>query len=301
MALFAIPEDRPSGAQIARRAWSSGFCAIKQMPALVISALIVLTALTLDIACLRFLANAGASVNQHARLPIAMFGFGWLQSALTTLATSMVAAPIAVGIHRFILLGEVSRGPISIASRRTLKFFLWAAGMQLIINSVNQIATGLVVSHYLPFHNLAGFGFIMIAAEVPLVVVTWIFLIYLALIFPALAIDEPVVGAHARISMSMTQMRGHFWQFVGAILLTCAPITLIGTVITTVLLYRITRPIILYGVSGGSRAIWLYQLQNGWFYVDYFLGALMTVLTVALAASVASWLYASISTRLKVS
>jgi|SRR5471030_1112588 len=298
MALISTPEDRPSGAQIARRAWSSGFYAIKQMPALAVSALIVLTALTLGLACLRLLVNAGVTVNLRPRSPIAIFGFSWLQGALTIFATSIIAAPIAVAMHRFILLGEVSHGPISIASRRTLKFFLWAASIQFIINTVNEIATWLVVSNYLPFHSLAGLGFGMVAVEVPLVVAIWIFLIYLALLFPALAIDEPVVGARARISTSMTQMRGHFWQFVGAILLTCAPITLIGTFITIVLLGRVTRPI-LHGLNAGKRDVWLYQMQNGWFYVEKLLGALMTVLTVALAASVASWLYASISEGLK--
>jgi len=107
---FSTREDWPSGAQIARRAWGSGFYALKQMPALAISALIGLAALTLSLACLRLLVNAGVTVNLHARLPIAMFGFGWLQSALTTFANSIIAAPIAVAMHRFILLGEVSAG-----------------------------------------------------------------------------------------------------------------------------------------------------------------------------------------------
>ena len=218
---------------------------------------------------------------------------GQLQSVLTISATSVIAAPIAVAMHRFILLGEVSRSPVSIASGRTLKFFLWVASIQLIISTINEISTWLFVSNYLPFHSLAEFGLVMLAVAVPLGAAT----IYLALLFPALAIDEPAVGARARISTSMTRMQGHFWQFVGAILLTCAPITILGAVtnafIGELLAARMTRPVV-QGLIAGKRLLWLFQMQDGWFYVEHFLRALVTVLTVALAASVASWLYASI-------
>jgi hypothetical protein len=168
------------------------------------------------------------------------------------------------------------------------------AGLHLIINVVNQIASWFVISSGLAPHGLASYGFTFLAVEVPLVVAIWILVIYLALLFPALAIDEPVAGARARISASMSRMRGHFWQFVGAILLTCAPVTVIGAVISFALVRRMMEPVLL---GSGRHGVWFPQLQNPWFYTSVFLGAFTAVLTVALAASVASWLYASLGPK----
>jgi hypothetical protein len=125
MALFSIPEERPSGAQIAGRAWGSVFGAINQMPALAISALIALMVLTIGLTSLRFLISVGG-VNLHAPILVAVFGFGLLQSVLSACATSMIAAPVAVAVHRFILLGEVARGAFRYGRSEPLRsFFGW--------------------------------------------------------------------------------------------------------------------------------------------------------------------------------
>jgi hypothetical protein len=115
-------------------------------------------------------------------------------------------APMAVAIHRLILLNEASP-----RSARSAPFALWFLGIQC-------VAVLVMVPLSLSGVNWLGFTFYVA-----------IFL-RIVLLFPAVAIDEPTTSWTERIRTSWRRTQGHFWTILFAEFLEALPITLVAAV-----------------------------------------------------------------------
>src|ERR1700761_8600973 len=110
--------QRPTGTDIAKHAWNSTLSAMRAMPALFLAAFFV--AILLSFALIFARPDRGAD---FAHLPTPrMLGI----TIAYILAWSALAAPIAVAIHRYVLLDQVTDSVLSFAPRHTKLFFLWA-------------------------------------------------------------------------------------------------------------------------------------------------------------------------------
>jgi hypothetical protein len=271
--------SRPSGAQLAVHAWKSAAAATARMPVLMLS--VVAASLLLGLATWYLAVNAAGAM--HWPWPLAR------AVALMALKAAVVA-PLAVAMHRFILLDAVTRGVLSFAPRHTWMFFGWTFAVQLFSLLLTQPSQLLLLQHGTsPSARLLGSLVILVSA-----LVLWIVSIYPAMIFPAVATDVPSAGPLARIATSVRQMRGHFWQFIGGGVVSILPL-LIPFFIVTLWLQRVMmQGALLHGMSHGAL---LSGAAGNWFLVICLIGGVETVVVVAVAAAVASWTYAALDLK----
>lgn len=259
---------RPSGWQIASRAWRSVFQAMARMPVLFVSAFILF--LLLQVSALVLVNHA---VMQS--LPVWSFFAG---AFVQNIVSSLLTAPVAVAVHRWVLLNDVQPGGLSWKPPYTRLFFLWALALHLIymvmrlptmMFTAEMVRSGIVGKRPAPgiLLNLLPVLAVMIVS------------IYLALVFPDVAIGEPSASWTARARASAALVRGNFWLLVRAAILAFLPLI----VIQIVMAFATIR------VSG--RLLVTVDLLSPATAVQALIGGVTAVLGVGLAAATVSWLY----------
>jgi hypothetical protein len=259
---------RPSGWRIASRAWRSVFQAMARMPVLFVSAFVLFLMLQ---------AFALVPVN-HAvmqRLPLWSFFAGAL---VQNIASALLTAPVAVAVHRWVLLNDVQRGGLSWKPPYTRLFFLWALTLHLVymvmslptmMFTAEMVRSGIVGKRPAP-------GILLNLLPVLAVMVVSV---YLALVFPDVAIGEPSTSWIARMKTSAARVRGNFWLLVRAAILAFLPLIIIQIIEA----FAETR------VSG--RVLVTMDLLSPATAARTVIGAATAVLGVGLAAATVSWLY----------
>jgi hypothetical protein len=179
---------------------------------------------------------------------------------------ALFAAPVAVAIHRYILLGEKTSGIISLRPNYTRHFIGWLIGIQVLISGV-LLLTGE------PKGPTALLAFI--AVVLALVGSVWI-----AMLFPAVAVNESTDGFSERIEMALERTSGNFWLVLRSLILTFLPLVVAFVVFT---IWYIGHSI--HGAHvPPSRA-----MEEGPFSIAL---APLEILSIGLGAAVASWVFA---------
>jgi hypothetical protein len=258
---------RPTGRALAGHAWKSLFAALRAMPILFLS--VIPAAMVVSIAAFDF-PNLASSRLTHPGMPLSDVAqhFGFL--LLETLLWAILAAPVAVAMHRFILMNEVSRGPLTFKPRFTRFFLCWLVALRLLYLIVDGIPSALSQrSMIFLVTGIASIGILILSA-------------YLAMLFPAVATEVPSESVSARIKTSIAQLNGNFWLFVRAAILTFLPVIAILLLWNLVLLRSMSA-----AIAGGGP---LFAGPN--LVVMGSLMGLYGILSVALGAALASWMYA---------
>jgi len=209
---------RPTVFGIVLRAWRSVFQAAGLM--------ILLFALTyglmvgLDIALDRLnhlLAVPSADtlkeiIKDNRRLPWPGIFKAMALDLAALLLRALITAPLAVAIHRFILLGEARS--FFYLSRITLRFSAWLVGLQL----------PLVILSWLMLFAGAATGL------VPMLVIMLIALVLLQMqtlqLFPGVAVEERYRDVSARLETALERSEGMFWLSMVSLVLTLLPVVL---------------------------------------------------------------------------
>ena len=217
-----VTTDRPKFWQIARRAWQSLFAALPRMALLFLITYVLLAGLNIAIDRLPAILSIPArdtlkeAMTEGRRLE----AFGVLKAIGLDIAAAIlrafIIAPLAVAMHRFILLGETRR--FYFLSRLTLRFALWFLGLQSLVLLFGWLilfatgATGLV-----PMLTL------LMAALV-------LFLMQTLQLFPSVAVEEPSQTVSGRIETALERAEQKFWLTLLGILLTLLPVILVQAI-----------------------------------------------------------------------
>ena len=177
----------PSIFGTAARAWCSTFSALVRMPLAFLTTLALVVAVNVLTSYLMPVAAAGQSTpSPGTRLPVADIAPVLVSSLLTDILRSLLLAPLAVAVHRFVLLGE--RSPVLPLTplSRVLRFACWL----IVINIASSIDAFLG-----PVFRGSGdvATLVRIAAQITAIVVAT-----RLLLFPAIAVDAP--GAEPQAS-----------------------------------------------------------------------------------------------------
>lgn len=253
--------ERPSAARITERAWDSFWQALPWItPLLLVSFALkvgsdfaitglheVLNVPTDD--ALKIIAESGTSLSVAASLPT--LGIALIEDILRAL----IRAPVAVAMHRFILLGEVRR--FQALSWLTLRFAAWIFAFEALGTPVNWI---LNLDHSIPIPatvvvSILGIGLSIIAIRI-------------LLLYPAVAVGEKNENISSQIEIALHRGDGIFWLTIGSFVLAFLPI-LAANILVGILLGEFTKP-------STITQIWL-DLSN--------------TVAIALGAAVASYLY----------
>ena len=180
------------------------------------------------------------------------------------LAYAAIAAPVAVAIHRMILMGETTRGFICLRPSYTRMFFLWAGALTLIGRAA---------------YDAGSLGAGMWPARGAALAVSLLSL-RLVLVFPAIAIASPADGWRNRLTTSWRQTERNFWLLLRALLLNVLPL------IAFALPFWIIGYVPVYFLGASLPAA-----ERTTLVPIIFVSAIQPV-AVMLGAGIASWLYA---------
>ena len=137
---------------------------------------------------------------------------------VSALVTSLALTPLAIAIHRFILLGETTSSyRVELGKSRFRRFALYTFLLNLI--ALTPAIFGilfLVAVRWVPAVAAALLGLGIAVVSFAAAIVLIVLLVRLTLLFPAVAVDAPLAGWNR----ALDQSKGHFWQILGALLLT---------------------------------------------------------------------------------
>ncbi len=232
---------RPSVFGTAAQAWRSAWLAVLRMPLLMLVATLVLMAFYV---CQQALAGA-VGESQHI--------YQVVLSALIGLVPPVLLAPVAVAVHRFVLLGEQARLWPHVPTRVVLFFASW-----LVVSSLaNSLAASLT---QLPY---AGMTFTAEAVQIGLSILY----IRLVLMLPAIAVQSTQPAA----PRSWRQTHHRFWR-------------------TTAVMFVAEVPL-LAPVTIAVMLVWLDGLPHHLPSMLMILGAPLDVACAVVGAAALSWLF----------
>jgi hypothetical protein len=200
----------------------------------------------------------------------------YVASVGQNIVSSLISAPVAVAVHRWVLLNDIQPGAISWKPPHTRLFFLWALALRLIYMVMTLPTlrfTGEMVRSGIA-GTRPGAGVFLSLLPIPIVMIVSI---YLALVFPDVAIGEPSTSWMARAKASIVRVRGNFWLLVRAAILAFLPVIVIE--------------IILALVVNHARSVTTFALFGPAFVTNIVTGAVTAVFGIGLAAATVSWLY----------
>lgn len=264
-----ITTDRPTAFQVAGRAWQSTFSAMRQMAPLFLSCLAALLAITFASQWLThnpsplLTPDQVAWLNHPSGLLPPWFWRVFPRTVFWELVDAIILAPVAVAVHRFILLGEVRKGVIFV-SPVTLRFAALAA-----VFAILQIVIGLF---QLTFSPLTG-AVVNIAY--------WSCGIWTLLTFPSIAVEEPFSNAARRLDVAIGRVKGSFWLTVRTMFMTVLLVVLMIGVYETAPFFMDPRAL--------KDPATTMERYTGWPFEIAMIVAM--ILMTALGAAAASWLY----------
>jgi len=200
-----MASTKPPIVKTAVIAWGDAFRAIGAMPAVAGIALVLV--LVTSFASRAIIPN-----------PYALVGSPWLP--VVTIGSSIVQAvllaPLAIAVHRFVLLGETTnRYPLDPGSSRYVRFVGFAILVKILLlmpSTIQNLIPGAEANPALA----AGLGIVGIA----LIIIA----VRRAILFPAIAID----AFGATWSKARLDTKGSSWRVAFIFLLTALPVLLIS-------------------------------------------------------------------------
>ncbi len=137
-------------------------------------------------------------------------------SILSVTIDAFLLAPLAIAVHRYVLLGEVTTGyALSFSSSRYLRF----AGFATLINAL-LLAPSLVLTVLPPGKENLAASVIGLVAMVVLFILMTIVTLRRAILFPAIAIDPP----NATWTNARNDTQGNTWRVLFIFLCTAIPL-----------------------------------------------------------------------------
>lgn len=261
---------------LASRAWKSAFGAVGAMPFLFVLFLLLQIVLATAVVLVPGLQSwmvrpAPADITVLLTLKhIASRG-------LVLILGGAVTAPLAVAVHRYILLEQRGvRGPAAV------NLFFWMMSLQLFF--------------------LMAFSFSLLASSVGFVrglidLIIFIGLVNvifrLSVMFPGIAIEVPARSAEDRIDQSWTAMQGKFWLWLKTLLLTLLPFIVI--IVVMAVLARHKQPA--DAAKAARAAAVVVKQPKPMLLAMAVVGALMQTFIATLLSSMTSWLYAALKQR----
>ena len=187
---------KPAIIQTAVMAWAAAFRVIGAMPLVV--------GIGLAIGLVISLASFAITPD-----PNAPFASGWsvvvgiITDVLEAVLQAVLLAPLAIVVHRYVLLGELTnRYPLDPSSARYVRF----VGFSILINILLLIPSSLVfIANSKEHPALVGFGII---GGLVLLIIIIIVAVRRAILFPAIAIDAP----GATWSNARDDTKGSSWR-----------------------------------------------------------------------------------------
>jgi hypothetical protein len=229
-----MAESRMTIGAIAVGAWRDGLAALSAQRGVTLAAFLALTLINLlphlwlpvpDPAALKPGADP-LSADMVSRL----IGNG-LITLVSALVAALALAPLAIAIHRFILLDETTSSyRIELGERRFRRFALFTFVLQMIAMSPAALAfLFLAVIKRIPPAAMVLLGLGLLVAMIAGAIVILVLTVRLTLLFPAVAVDAPRAGWNRALDES----RGHFWRILLALLLTglIGILVIIGTAV----------------------------------------------------------------------
>lgn len=132
---------------------------------------------------------------------------------------SLFVAPLAVAIHRFILLDE-RRAGFPYARAATCNYLYWLAGLLLAVMAARAFCL-----------LLAAVSFVRVLSEAAVNIGALIVGLQIALIFPGIAIGVPAASVEKRLDTGFRMAEGKFLLLLRTILLTQLPLTIARVVL----------------------------------------------------------------------
>jgi hypothetical protein len=204
-------------------AWGDAFRAMGAMPA--VTGIAFVLVLVTSLASFAIIPN-----------PYALVGSPWLPvvSIASSIVQAVLLAPLAIAVHRFVLLGETTnRYPLEPGSSRYLRFVGFAILVKILwlipstIQALIPGATG----------NAAAAAALGIVALVLFVTVI-IIVVRRAILFPAIAIDAP----GATWNNAGLDTKGSSWRVAFIFVLTALPILVVAMPLYWLLLTPQAQP-----------------------------------------------------------
>jgi hypothetical protein len=130
---------------------------------------------------------------------------------LAVLLWSALVAPLAAGIHRFVLLNETRP-----ARAESWNLFCWLAGLLLAVLAARVFCL-----------LMASVSFVRSLSEFLVTIGALIVAVQIALIFPAIAIGVPAASTEKRLDSGFRMAEGNFWLLMRTILLTQLPLVIL--------------------------------------------------------------------------
>jgi hypothetical protein len=122
-----------------------------------------------------------------------------------------LVAPLAAGIHRFVLLNETRP-----ARAEIWNLFCWLAGLLLAVLVARAFCL-----------LMASVSFVRSLSEALVTIGALIVAVQIALIFPAIAIGVPAASTEKRLDSGFRMAEGNFWLMMRTILLTQLPLVIL--------------------------------------------------------------------------
>ena len=271
---------------LAIQSWRTALGALQRMPRLAVSALVLLAALdvigAIFVALMPVAPLAGSTINDLGITGRPEIGGGpatahqLLMQGLVKLGNcvlgAFVAAPLAVGVHRYVLVDEVRDGFAVPTTRREVRFALWSFCLPLVVVLALVVASLFLVAVLSGLlagtaDRLSPYLIAFVAMVLGAVV-----LLRLAMAFPAVALDRP---APARESRALTY--NHTWRILLTYVMAMLPFAAIFWALR----------VLVFVSSGGDTTTALTAIGI----VLLVPKALAGVLSIALSAAVASLFY----------
>ncbi len=200
---------KPPVLDTAVTAWKDAFRAIGAMP--VVAGIAFVLVLVTSLASIVIMPN-----------PYALVGSPWLPvvSIVSTIVQAVLLAPLAIAVHRFVLLGETTnRYPLDLGSSRYQRFVGFAILVKvlwLIPSLIQTLIPGATANQALA----AGLGIVSFALVITVIIVV----VRRVILFPAIAIDAP----GATWSKARLDTKGSSWRVAFIFVLTTLPVLVIS-------------------------------------------------------------------------
>ena len=206
----AIAEKKLPVIETAVIAWRDAFRAIEVMPAVASIAFVLYLAMSLTISAINV---SPYSLVDSLWLPIVSVGASVVQAALL--------APLAIAVHRFVLLGEnANRYPLEPKSSRYLRFVGFAILVKILWLIPSTIESLLPAARDIDPDVATGLRIVAFVLVIAIVII----LVRRAILFPAIAVDAP----GATWSKARLDTMGSSWRVAFVFVLTALPILAIN-------------------------------------------------------------------------
>lgn len=213
----------PSIFGAAVQAWVDAFRAVVAMPAVATIGFALLLAIGLAADLLPPLIRSGAPET---------LGQSLIWSGAASMVESFLLAPLGIAIHRYLLLGEVTRGyALQLADHRFLRFFYFSFALALLQTILFFVATLAFPVAFDSPASASEMNEIGLAAAGAIILGILAVTARLILVYPAAAIDAP--GANWGDAWRATS--GHFWTVALIFTLIGLPLLLLWRLVSGLL------------------------------------------------------------------